>query len=312
MFRRIVQYLFLLPFLTYGQELVIREDLKILALGDSYTIGQSVLTKKRWPNQLADSLENKGYNVLDLKNIATTGWTTGNLLDAIDREELSDDFNLVGLLIGVNNQFQGRSLDEYEIEFEELLKKAIEHADFDKSKVFVLSIPDYHYTPFGEFYGSPDVSISDQIDLFNGVNKEITEYYEVTYIDITDISRRGLDEPELVASDGLHPSGEMYSLWVERILEAAVFEKADEPEPVLGLDARNYIPIFPNPTKDIIQLNQDVELPIEVKLFTLHGSQLFSATTLGGRIDIGHLPTGTYILEYRNSHETFRKLVIKE
>ena len=106
-------------------------------------------------------------------------------------------------------------MEEYEVEFRDLLNVAIAHAGGNKSRVFVLSIPDYGYTPFGK---SKQKQISPQIDAFNKVNRKITEKMGITYIDITDISRRGLSEPALVAEDGLHPSGEMYRLWVERIL----------------------------------------------------------------------------------------------
>jgi lysophospholipase L1-like esterase len=118
-------------------------------------------------------------------------------------------------LIGVNNQYQGKSAAAYEPEFEELLKMAIEFAGGDKSKVFVVSIPDYGFTPFGK---EKKESITKAIDEFNAVNKSITEKYKIKYFDIMPISRKGFEDPELVAGDGLHPSGKMYTAWVERII----------------------------------------------------------------------------------------------
>ncbi len=190
--------------------------LSYLALGDSYTIGESVKESERWPNQLALALNNKGVAVSPPKIIATTGWRTDNLMDAIIKADLRHDYDLVSLLIGVNNQYQRKPADQYAIEFEDLLKTAIQMAKGKPTNVFVVSIPDYGYTPFGL---SRKESISKQIDEFNAINKKITEKYKVAYYNITDISRKGLDEPSLVATDKLHPSGKMYTLWTERIME---------------------------------------------------------------------------------------------
>lgn len=185
--------------------------IKYLALGDSYTIGQSVAIDDRYPIQLETRLINDSINVDTTIIIAKTGWTTANLENGIIEANLTDTFDLVSLLIGVNNQFQGRSIDEYEIEFAELLQTAIDFAGGEKENVFVVSIPDYAYTPFGN--GNPFTS--QKIDDFNLVNKTITDSVGVSYFNITPISREGLDKPELVASDNLHPSGEQYSRWVD-------------------------------------------------------------------------------------------------
>ncbi len=189
---------------------------KILALGDSYTIGESVAEDQRWPLQLAEALKERQYASETPVIIATTGWRTDQLIDAILKENPSKDFDLVSLLIGVNNQYQGRSVVEYEKDFSKLLGLAIKHAGGDKSRVFVLSIPDYGFTPFGM---QKQKIISKKIDEFNEANKRITEKNDVAYINITDVSRRGLKDPELVANDGLHPSDKMYTLWVDRILQ---------------------------------------------------------------------------------------------
>jgi lysophospholipase L1-like esterase len=203
---------------TMAQELILEEKVKFLALGDSYTIGESVPVSERWPEQLIDSLRKRGLDCVDPKIIATTGWRTDDLRNAIDKENLKPEFNLVSLLIGVNNYYQGKSLEKYGQEFEELLKTAIHLAGDIKSHVFVVSIPDYGYTPFGQ---ANQPAISHGIDSFNALNESIAKKIGVKYFHITDISRRGLKEPNLVAGDGLHPSGTMYSEWVNRILQGA-------------------------------------------------------------------------------------------
>lgn len=201
--------------LVQAQSLPADRPLKVLALGDSYTIGESVAEDQRWPLQLMHALKKRQYISESPLIIATTGWRTDELKRAVETRNLPKDYDLVSLLIGVNNQYQGRSIEEYEREFSQLLTIAIEHARGDKSRVFVLSIPDYGFTPFGI---QKQKTISKEIDAFNAVNKNITEKSGVTYIDITDLTRRGLEDPELVAHDGLHPSGKMYTLWVSRIL----------------------------------------------------------------------------------------------
>lgn len=209
--------LFFVSFHGMAQKLIVREEVKLLALGDSYTIGESVASSSRWPIQLVDSLQKRGVDCLQPKIIATTGWRTDNLKNAISRTKFKKDeqYNLVSLLIGVNNYYQGKSVESYAPEFEDLLKTALQLAGGDKSSVFVLSIPDYGYTPFGK---EKQQKISEGIDAYNAVNKSISDKYGVKYYNITDISRRGLDEPDLVAADGLHPSEKMYSQWVQLIL----------------------------------------------------------------------------------------------
>jgi lysophospholipase L1-like esterase len=202
----------LLPLITMAQS---NKELKFLALGDSYTIGESVAEKDRWPVQLAAQLRAKGITISDPKIIATTGWRTDDLKNAILKDNPPKDYDYVSLLIGVNNQYQGKSASAYAPEFEELLKMAIEFAGGDKSKVFVVSIPDYGFTPFGK---EKKESITKAIDEFNAVNKSITEKYKIKYFDITPISRKGFEDPELVAGDGLHPSGKMYGEWVKVII----------------------------------------------------------------------------------------------
>lgn len=190
------------------------ETIKFLALGDSYTIGESVAVDERWPVQLTNALRKKGIPCSYPQIIATTGWRTDDLKYAIEKAGLKPEYTLVSLLIGVNNYYQGKSAGSYAPEFEELLHTAIALAGGDKSRVFVVSIPDYGFTPFGK---DKQQTISTGIDAFNSVNKSIAQKLGVKYIYITDISRKGLTEPDLVAGDGLHPSGKMYSAWVERM-----------------------------------------------------------------------------------------------
>jgi lysophospholipase L1-like esterase len=188
-----------------------KKEVKYLALGDSYTIGESVAEKDRWPNQLADQLK-----IAHPKIIATTGWRTDDLAGAIKSADLKDDYDLVSLLIGVNNQFQGKSATQYEIEFEELLKTSIKLGKGKTKNVFVVSIPDYGFTPYGK---PKQVIITKQIDEFNAINKRIAEKFKIAYFNITEISRKGLEDPTLVAEDGLHPSGKMYAAWVDLIIK---------------------------------------------------------------------------------------------
>ncbi len=195
-------------------------DTKFLALGDSYTIGESVAEQERWPEQLAAALRAKGNKIAKPRIIAVTGWRTDQLKKAIEEANLENEYGLVSLLIGVNNQYQKKTAESYRPEFEELLDMAVKLAQGKKERVFVVSIPDYGYTPFGK---PNQVTISKAIDEFNAVNKSITEGKGIKYVNITDLTREGLDKPEYVAGDGLHPSGKMYTRWVERIVPALVY-----------------------------------------------------------------------------------------
>lgn len=192
--------------------------IRYLALGDSYTIGESVAPTDRFPAQLKDSLVRKGIFLEEPLIIARTGWTTADLENGIANEGImGDTFELVTLLIGVNNQYRGHAIEDYGPAFKALLEKAIRLAGNNKDHVFVLSIPDYAYTPFGQQRPDPD-QISAEIDAYNAVNRYISENLGVAYFDITPITRQGLDKPALVANDGLHPSSLMYSQWINQML----------------------------------------------------------------------------------------------
>lgn len=195
-------------------------DVEYLALGDSYTIGQSVCATCRFPVQLTTRFNETSDKKLSVDIIAATGWRTDDLLYAIKNANPSNQYELVTLLIGVNNQYQGIPIDQYKTEFLQLLDKAKTFARGDKSRVIVVSIPDYAFTPFGQNYGNPQL-ISQEIDAYNAFAKSTTEDAGITYLNITDITRRGLDEPNLVAQDGLHPSEKAYAEFVERLLPMA-------------------------------------------------------------------------------------------
>lgn len=184
-----------------------------LALGDSYTIGASVNPEERFPQQIKDILTAAGKNIPVLRYIAVSGWTTSNLQNAIQQENPPDSFGIVTLLIGVNDQYRGMGLSGYRERFKVLLEKSIQLAGNRKNRVFVLSIPDYSVTPFAKW--SDTEKIREEIDAFNSANKEITESYNVSYTDITTISREALNDASLLATDGLHPSGKMYRRWAE-------------------------------------------------------------------------------------------------
>lgn len=182
-----------------------------LALGDSYTIGQSVTAEQRFPYHTVRQLIDREVTMNQANIIAATGWTTGSLLNALTSNPPSKNYDFVSLLIGVNNQYQGRSTDEYRVQFTELLSKAIGYAGGRSNRVFVLSIPDYSVTPFAK--NSDTARITREIDTFNIINRQISAQYGAAYIDITAISRQAKTDPTLTASDGLHPSGKQYERW---------------------------------------------------------------------------------------------------
>ncbi len=195
----------------------IAKKIKILALGDSYTKGEGVATAVSFPYLLKDRLEATGeLGVEKLQVIAQTGWTTTSLINAIKNAAITDTFDLVTLLIGVNNQYQRKPMALYQSEFPQLLQTAIAFAGGDKNKVAVISIPDYGATPIGE--GDAE-RIGKEIDEYNAVNKHFADSLRVTYFDITPISRLAKGDASLVAYDELHPSGKMYALWIDLMFE---------------------------------------------------------------------------------------------
>jgi len=184
--------------------------IRYLALGDSYTIGESVSEGERWPNQLAELLNSKDTSI-EVTIIARTGWTTDELWNGIQAVTIKPPYDLVSLLIGVNNQYRGLDINEYREGFVFLLNKAIEYAGVNPNRVIVLSIPDWGVTPFAAGQDSNKITI--EINQFNSVNEEESKRAGVHYVDVTPISREAVQDASLIASDGLHPSGKMYTEW---------------------------------------------------------------------------------------------------
>ena len=202
--------------------------LRWLALGDSYTIGEGVSESERWPLLLARRLGETGYEIADPRIIAATGWTTDELSTTMDMAEPLGCWDLVSLLIGVNNQYRGRSAADYRGEFHALLKRAIALAGDRPERVLVLSIPDWGVTPFATAQGRDAGQIAAELDAYNAVAAELCASHGVAFVDITGISRERGSEVAMLVDDGLHPSGLMYQRWAEvalpvtaRLLESA-------------------------------------------------------------------------------------------
>lgn len=194
-------------------------ELRILALGDSYTIGEGVAEADRWPVQLVARLREQGLAVAEPQIIARSGWTTDELNTAIGQTHPQGTFDLVTLLIGVNNQYRGRSVDDYRQQFRDLLDRAVMFAGGRPERVMVLSIPDWSATPYAQSFDRPRVA--REIEAYNQINREETATAGAIYLDITPISRQASRDASLLAEDGLHPSGRMYAAWVDLALPAA-------------------------------------------------------------------------------------------
>ena len=186
-------------------------DFSWLALGDSYTIGESVKEEERFPAQAISLLKRNNILFKTPEYIAVTGWTTQNLLDGIAQKNPQGPFDVVSLLIGVNDQYQHLDTAGYRTRFTACLEQAIELAGNKKEHVFVLSIPDYSVTPFAKQMDT--AQISKEIDEFNMINKAITLSYNISYTDITLLTREAKNDNTLIASDGLHPPGKEYAKW---------------------------------------------------------------------------------------------------
>ena len=197
------------------------ETIRYLALGDSYTIGESVCTGCSFPLQLRDSLNRQLGIELETTIVAQTGWTTSRLIQEIQLARLRSDYQLVSLLIGVNNQFQNIPFSVYEEEFPNLVQTAIRTVSGNPGRLIVVSIPDYAYTPYGQnFTNQP--TVSSELDAYNQFAKNYCAQQGVSFINITDITREGLVKPDLVANDGLHPSTKAYTQFVNRLLPIAL------------------------------------------------------------------------------------------
>ena len=195
--------------------------IRILALGDSYTIGEGVAEYERWPNQLAASLRGGGRAVDDVEIVARTGWTTDELATAMNSHLFHPPYDLVTLLIGVNNQYRGRDLENYRSEFRALLQRAIVLAGNRPQRVIVVSIPDWGVTRFAVGSGRDVRQVAREIDAFNTANAAIATALHVRQADVTPASRKNGDRPDMLVADGLHPSAAMYRRWLDAILPVA-------------------------------------------------------------------------------------------
>jgi len=188
-----------------------------LALGDSYTIGEGVPLHESFPYQVVQLLRKNGLTFHAPEIIAKTGWTTDELLSTLSATRLLPSYDFVCLLIGVNNQYRGRSLDEYRQQFETLLRKALRLSGNNPSRVIVLSIPDWGVTPYAAQRDRD--KIAEEIDDFNLINKSIVLQHQTHYIDITPGSREAATNTSLITADGLHPSATEYTRWAKLVFD---------------------------------------------------------------------------------------------
>ena len=205
--------------------------LRYLALGDSYTIGEGVAVEGRWPVQLAAALRSGGVDIADPQIIATTGWTTDELDAGIDAAAPQGPFDLVTLLIGVNNQYRGRSVEDYRSEFTALLERAIGFAGQRAQRVLVLAIPDWGVTPFAAGSGRDVAQIAHELDAYNATAAAVCAEHHIVFIDTAPVSRARGGEAAMLADDGLHPSAELYTLWFQQAYPVAYRHLNDEVTP---------------------------------------------------------------------------------
>jgi lysophospholipase L1-like esterase len=305
---------FIFPGVMWAQTFIPESPVRFLALGDSYTIGESVPTMHRWPIQLSDSLQARGITVDTLNIIATTGWRTDNLISAISNKKLeAGRYNFVSVLIGVNNQYQGRPFAQYQLEFPALLDSAVRYAGGDKNHVFVVSIPDYAYTPYGQQSGNP-AQITAQLNQYNAFAKHIADSLHITFFDITPISRQGLQNTAYVAGDGLHPSGAQYTQWVKLMLQQVDNTGTNLFEP--EVKNKLAINVNPNPATDKVKVELG-EMPAKrltrLELYSTNGV-LVQAERMDGAtatLAMNDLPAGTYFLRAINGDKQVVKRLIK-
>jgi lysophospholipase L1-like esterase len=184
-----------------------------LSLGDSYTIGEGVQLAETFPYQAMQLLREQGRLFTAPEIIARTGWTTDELDNAIAGARLLPVYDLVTLLIGVNNQYRGRTCEEYTEQFQSLLLQAIGFTGGRAGRVIVLSIPDWGVSPFAA--DRDRSAIARQIDAFNAAAGRIARQHQVAFIDITTHART---QEQPFAADGLHPAGEQYRFWAQKLV----------------------------------------------------------------------------------------------
>lgn len=219
-----MRFLFVLSFIisiacsTQKNDSMSEDGFTHLALGDSYTIGEAVNVNERWPVQLAHRLRKDSIQI-DPVIVATTGWTTDELQSGIVKADVEGTYDFVTLLIGVNNQYRGYPIDQYEREFKKLLDQAIQFGGGNPYHVMVVSIPDYGVTPFAQKKMLDEEKIAKELDNYNAIAEKIAKLRDVKFVNITLGSRLAKEDPSLIASDGLHPSGKMYKTWVDKMYE---------------------------------------------------------------------------------------------
>ncbi|NVJ64259.1 MAG: SGNH/GDSL hydrolase family protein [Flavobacteriaceae bacterium] len=209
-----MNFKYLLLILLMGSSLGLSAQ-DYLALGDSYTIGESVQESERWPNQLAEVLKGTSLEVETVTIIAKTGWTTAELINGIESKKNTNQYDLVSLLIGVNNQYRGQSLERFETELIQLIKTALKYSKNGAQGVFLVSIPDWGVTPFAKDRDVKKIAL--EIQAFNKVIQKQANEFKLPFIDITSISKEAKTDLSLLAPDELHPSGKMYNFWVQKI-----------------------------------------------------------------------------------------------
>ncbi|MDO1527552.1 GDSL-type esterase/lipase family protein [Fulvimonas sp. R45] len=192
--------------------------LTYLALGDSYTIGEGVEPAGRWPVHLAAMLRDEGVPLAEPRILATTGWTTDELSAAMDAAAFDPPYDLVSLLIGVNNQYRGRTADDYRGEFRRLLERAAALAGGRAARALVLSIPDWGVTAFARGQDRDPARIAAELDAYNAIARDEARRLGAPWVDVTPISR---SHPGLLVDDGLHPDAGQYALWAAAALPAA-------------------------------------------------------------------------------------------
>jgi acyl-CoA thioesterase I len=188
--------------------------LRYVALGDSYTIGTSVPAADRWPDRLVAALGGANGPLDLVANLAVNGFTA----DDVRRRELPNVAALrpgfASLLVGVNDVVRGVAPETYRADLEAVLDELT--ALVGRDRLLLVTTPDYTVTPAGADYGEPAARRA-AIERFNAILAVEAVVRGIALVDIFDISERAATDRSLVASDGLHPSGAQYALWVERI-----------------------------------------------------------------------------------------------
>ncbi|MFO7669213.1 MAG: GDSL-type esterase/lipase family protein [Bacteroidales bacterium] len=294
-----------------GQQIVINTEVTMLALGDSYTIGESVDISGRWPHQFMDELRKLGVSGMYPDYIATTGWTTQRLIQAVRyRVDEGKTYNLVSILIGVNDQYQGIPIASYEPDLRTLIDLALSVVHQDTSRVFMLSIPDYAYTPFG----SGNASISKEIDDYNQIKRRVAAEYKIAFIDITPISREGLNNTSLVAADGLHPSEIQYRRWVETIMPSLRMDQTLSIDGLPGWTEAD-VRIYPNPAGSTLHFDAAENIS-RISIYNATGSLVSDLMTVTRpvKIDLSNVEPGmlTLWIHFENGEKICRRILLPQ